>query len=92
MTIRRRNTTFFVTETAPPALQALAAELGLMTQRGPGAGQLGAGGQLLDRLAAASMALGPAIVALYLGALFDEHDRRWEESRREVGNNMEGWG
>jgi len=81
MALKRRNTTFFVVETTPPALQALAAELGLMIQRGPGAGQLGAGGQLLDRLAAASMALGPVVVAQHLRRVFDEHDRRWGESR-----------
>jgi len=78
MALKRRNTTFYIVETTPPALQALAAELGLMIQRGPGAGQLGAGGQLLDRLAAASMVLGPVTVAQYLQRVFDEHDRLWE--------------
>lgn len=81
--INKRNTTYLVTETTPVALQHLAAALGMMAERGPGAGQIGAGGQLLDRLAAATIALGANTVAAVLRQVFEEHDRRWEESRQQ---------
>lgn len=82
--IEKRNTTYKVATTTPIALQALSAALGMMAKGGPGTGQLGAGGQLLDRLAAATVAMGAEAVAAYLRPLFEEHDRRWEESRKQA--------
>lgn len=77
----KRNSTYLVHEVTPAVLQALAAQLGIIAERGSGAGQLGSASALLDRLAAATLALGAETVAAHLRPVLDEHDRRWKASR-----------